>query len=228
MRLHDDAARPVTRDAERDGLRQLSRRQRQRRDESCHPRERRLFDDRDDARTVTTRGIGGGEQQRPAARHDDALATHRHAAFDERLQAACTGHAGQGPAVERKQPLARAGREDELRIREHERRAVAFEQQPFVAGRCRDLRRVHHDQLRVRARFVEPLAQWRGGRLRRTLPPDLAASARIVVDERDAPARSRRHSRRAQARRSRADDRDVHSFDVHRVVSIDRPSRQSV
>ena len=39
-----------------------------------------------------------GQQQRPATGYHDALAAHREPTFDECLQAACTGHAGQRPA----------------------------------------------------------------------------------------------------------------------------------
>ena len=63
----------------------------------------------------------------------------------------------------------------------------------------------------------------------RTLPPDLPARARIVVEQRDARALARRRLRGVQARRPGADHDDVEVRSiVHRAVSITRPSRHSV
>jgi hypothetical protein len=70
------------------------------------------------------------DQQRPAAGNHDPLATHRHAAFDERLQRARAGHAGQGPAGERQKPLMCAGRQDQVLIGDADAAVLRrFEQQ---------------------------------------------------------------------------------------------------
>ena len=190
--------------------------------------QRRLFDDRAHVRAAPPGRRRRREQQRPAARDHDALAIDRHAALEQRLQAARAGDARQRPAVERQQTLARAGRQDQLRVFDAGGRVAGFEQQASPPSGGNHLRTVHRREIRARRGIGEPVRQRLGRHDARTLPPDLPARARIVVDERDARALLDGHLRRPQARRPRADHDDVIALDLHRAVSITRPSRHSV
>ena len=66
-----------------------------------------------DARAHLTKMRSDRQQQRPSAGDDDAFARDREAATRECLQTACAEDAGQCPAGEGKESLARAGSEDE-------------------------------------------------------------------------------------------------------------------
>ncbi len=54
------------------------------------------------------------EEQRPAARHDDAFSGYGPPSFRQGVQASGPDHAWQCPAGERQEYFARAGRDDEF------------------------------------------------------------------------------------------------------------------
>ncbi|EES42576.1 hypothetical protein BMAPRL20_1453 [Burkholderia mallei PRL-20] len=233
MRLAHDRARQIARadEAAREprGLRELRRRRRERQREARERAGRRLLDERDDPRARRARGGERGDQKRAAARDHDTLAAHRRAALDERLQAARARHAGQRPAGKRQQQLARAAAQNQLPVAEHERALLVLDEQRAGPRRGDDAcsRQMAHVRL---PQHAEARARERAGRGVRPVSPHLSAGARVVVDDRDRAAAARRRARGGEARRPRADDRDVDRQNLvrHRVRSTCMPSRQSV
>ncbi len=95
-------------------LQQLGRRGRQRQREACYTMPGRLLHDREHLCAARCQGRRDGQQQGAGAGHHDALAGDREAALGQRLHAAGTKDAGQGPAGKRQQAFARAGGQDQL------------------------------------------------------------------------------------------------------------------
>ncbi len=158
---------------------------------------------------MRTRAAGTGrrrQQQRPATRQHNALPAHGQAAFDQRLQRACAGDTGQGPAGKRQQQLARAGAENQRVKSLYPRPLRVFQQQCVRALRGHHAGATHQAHVRAgRQRCAQTLCRC-GRRCARTAAPDLTAGCRVVVDHGDLPARVCRSPCRTQARRACADD----------------------
>ena len=125
----------------------------------------------------------------------------RHAAFEQRLQPPAPVTPGNVQPANGREPLARAGREDQSIVADrHATMLSRLEQQASRDSEARSR------ESTARARdcvcgFIcgEPVrSAARGGTTHRTLPPDLPARARIVVEQRHCGAFARRCLRGVQ------------------------------
>ncbi len=173
---------------------------RQLRGEAGQIAQRGLFDDAQHLRAVAAQRRRAGQQQRAAAGHQYALAGQRPALLGQRLRAAGAGDAGQGPAGERQQQFARAGGQHQCVVTDPARALRAIGQQLSV---------LRHQQLGLRQKFDlarRQLRQHARGQLRRRMghivTPDLAAGARLQIDQGHAPTMPSRGQRRRQSGRT--------------------------
>nr|GEU28650.1 HTH-type transcriptional regulator PtxR, putative [Tanacetum cinerariifolium] len=190
-------------------LRHFRRRGRQRRRKAQQRGQRRLFDDGDDVRAARLERGRHRQQQRAAARHHHLFSGHRVAALGQRLQAAGARHAGQGPAGEGQQALARSRRQHQALVMQRVRGVGRLHLQ--LSGR----ERIQHARLRqeddvmaigqrlpqvLRARVVLPV---------RPAAPDLAAGQGIVIHDGHRLAAGRRRVRGRQSGGAGADHQHV-------------------
>ena len=169
---------------------------------------RRLFGNQRDRGKTLPQVRGNRKQQRTRTGDNDRFASDIKTRFHQRLQAAGTVDTRQRPARERQESFAGAARQYHLAVTDHQRSLKRLRDQRTGSYRTENLG-VHDQRVRMVLKPSQPRSRTLSHGLNRIVPPDLAAGARIVVDDGNPRPRLPRATRRRDSRRARADDQDI-------------------
>jgi hypothetical protein len=149
-----------------------------------------------------------GNKQGTGPRHNDSLPCDTESGFGKSLQPACANDVGERPPGEWEKVLARARAQNQLFVLQLELSTRRLCEKGASNRIVNHLGRRNYSDRRGFEPLKPTIFDWRAGVIS-SPAPDLAAGARVVVDETYAGAALGGTARRRNSRRPRADDNNI-------------------